>query len=468
MGTLLRSLAILLVVLIGATSAGRADVAFGSYHALVIGNNDYRHLPKLKTAVQDATAVAQVLRDRYGFAVTLLLNADRSEILTEINRLRLELGENDNLLIYYAGHGTLDRRNQTGFWLPVDADEEMDVNWIANDALTRYLRSMAARHVMVVADSCYSGTLVRGAESWQREAVQNRDEWLRRMASRRSRTALVSGGLEPVVDAGRGGHSVFANALLRALRENNEIMEGQTLFQRLRRSVVVNAEQTPQYSDIRLADHEGGEFLLVPKGVSVSQPSTKPSSVPAMDDKQAEIVFWESIRDSQDPSLFQVYLDQYPNGVFASLARLRRDQLQAEEKTEPTAEESVVALTVPPAPKPPADEKPTLDYSGDWRGEIAVCGRTASGHDRGYRIDLSVDKMNKVTAQIWVNFVYGEELAGEAEGYVIDDGEFYMTSWSAGISMEGKIDLDSGRARGQVVPADSRSKVCPFTLRPSN
>ncbi len=50
----------------------------GRYHALVIGNSDYAHLPKLETAVSDAIATAGLLRSKYGFDVTLLLNATQS------------------------------------------------------------------------------------------------------------------------------------------------------------------------------------------------------------------------------------------------------------------------------------------------------------------------------------------------------------------------------------------------------
>ena len=62
-----------------AYAAAPADL--GRYHALVIGNNDYEHLPKLQTAVSDATARAELLRVKYGFKVKLLLNATRDQIL---------------------------------------------------------------------------------------------------------------------------------------------------------------------------------------------------------------------------------------------------------------------------------------------------------------------------------------------------------------------------------------------------
>ena len=126
----------------------------------MIGNNDYAHLPKLKTAVADAEAVADVLSEKYGFGVTLLRDANRYQILSALNELRARLTEDDNLLIYYAGHGTLDEVNQRGNWLPVDAEPESSANWISNVSLTDVLNAMSARHILVVADF----VLFRGAD----------------------------------------------------------------------------------------------------------------------------------------------------------------------------------------------------------------------------------------------------------------------------------------------------------------
>jgi len=92
---------------------------------------------------------------------------------------------------------------------------------------------------------------------------RGRAVWVKRMVRKRARTALVSGGLEPVTDSGSGGHSVFAGAFLAALRENRGVIDGHTLYQTIKRPVVLNAHQTPQYSDIRLAGHEGGDFVFV-------------------------------------------------------------------------------------------------------------------------------------------------------------------------------------------------------------
>ena len=115
---------------------------------------------------------------------------------------------------------------------------------------------------MVVADSCYSGTLTRAVDA-NIKTNQERVGWITRMVKKRSRTALVSGGLEPVLDSGGGGHSVFARAFIDALAENKDVMEGGQMFDRIKRPVALNSKQTPRYSDIRFTGHDGGDFVFV-------------------------------------------------------------------------------------------------------------------------------------------------------------------------------------------------------------
>ena len=249
-------------VFVRRTAVAAESIDYGTYHALVIGNNDYDYLSDLNTASTDAEAVANVLSDRYGFEVEKLINASRYDIISALARKRAQLTENDNLLIYYAGHGNLDIDSDEGFWLPVDAESDNPANWLSNGDVTGQLRAMRAKHVLVVADSCYSGKLSRNVEA-QLKTGAERNAWIKRMAARRSRTALTSGGLEPVLDAGGGEHSVFARAFLEALRTNDQVLDGQSLFDAIKRPVVVNADQTPEYADIRKAGHDGGDLVLL-------------------------------------------------------------------------------------------------------------------------------------------------------------------------------------------------------------
>ena len=137
----------------------------GNYYALLVGNQKYQKLKSLNSPEADVVAIESLLRDRYGFNVKTLINATRLEMMTELSDLQTKLTERDNLLIYYAGHGEIDPSTQQASWLPVDADPKNDANWISSDDLTRKIGPMKAKHVLVVADSCYSGVLTRSATS---------------------------------------------------------------------------------------------------------------------------------------------------------------------------------------------------------------------------------------------------------------------------------------------------------------
>jgi hypothetical protein len=248
-----------------------SSLNFGQYHALVIGNSKYKELPKLTTTIADANSVADVLSQKYGFEVTKLIDADRYSILSALNKYRESLTQDDNLLIYYAGHGELDTVNQRGYWLPVDAERSSNANWISATAITDILNVMSARHVLVVSDSCYAGIMTRSVLS-DLQPGQNLDAqaaWVAAIVRKRSRTVLTSGGVAPVIDGGGGNHSVFARAFLEALNGNHDVLAAQKLYADVSRRVSLvtsslRVDQVPVYAPLPHAGHELGEFLFVP------------------------------------------------------------------------------------------------------------------------------------------------------------------------------------------------------------
>ena len=240
------------------TPSSIPDLAYGDYYALVIGNNDYQQLSPLRTAINDARAVSTLLEVEYGFNVKLLENATRVDIVKSISTLRSQVGNQDNLLIYYAGHGHLDEAANEGYWLPIDASRDDPSNWVTTDQIVGQIRGMQAKHVMVVADSCFSGTMTRAIKIEQRTP-----DYLQRIVKTKSRTVLTSGGLEPVMDSGSGNHSAFAHAFISLLEDNDGVLDAAQLFSELRPKVMVNSDQTPEYGDIRKAGHDGGDFLFV-------------------------------------------------------------------------------------------------------------------------------------------------------------------------------------------------------------
>ncbi len=235
---------------------------FGNYHALIIGNNKYDDLPELKTAVNDATSLAKLLKEHYGFKVKLLLNANRYETLKAMGEFRNTLTKDDNLLIYYAGHGVLDDASERGYWLPIDAERDFTSNWISTAEVTDTLKALQSWHVLVVADSCYSGTLARSI-SIKLTTPEKRLSLIERLLEKKSRTVITSGGLEPVTDSGGDNHSVFSEALLDVLTNTKDVIEAEEVFSRLRDNVILNADQTPEYSNVRKVGHNGGDFIFL-------------------------------------------------------------------------------------------------------------------------------------------------------------------------------------------------------------
>jgi len=234
----------------------------GPYYALVIGNNNYRYLPKLQTAVNDAEAMAQVLHGQYGFTTQVLHNATRDTILTALNEYRRTLPESSNLLIYYAGHGHHDPDTDKAYWLPVDAQVDNNDHWVSADDITADVKALPSLHVLIISDSCYSGALTRSADA----AINPRERvtYIAKMMSSKSRNLMSSGADEPVADGGAAGHSVFAGALLSSLRQMDpDQFTAAELFQRfVQPAVAGGSDQVPQYNPIRNSGHVYGDFVF--------------------------------------------------------------------------------------------------------------------------------------------------------------------------------------------------------------
>jgi len=247
------------------SSAKRAGVEGynpANCHAVVIGINkytkhkDYQKWNNLHCAAKDATDVAEVLRNYYGFgSVTLLLNeeATRSDILDALDAA-LDLTDRDSLLIYYAGHGWMDRRNN-GYWIPSDARLDKKGDYISiNRIVGDYLRKYQVRHLLVVSDSCFSGAMLRGGG----ESRPNGWE-LPRSFRKSSRWVLTSGDLEPVAD-GAGLHSPFAERFLQFLKvPDSDAFGVLDLYMFMRKQLDSESICQP----LKCASHmPGGEFVF--------------------------------------------------------------------------------------------------------------------------------------------------------------------------------------------------------------
>ncbi|MDD5176420.1 MAG: caspase family protein [Sterolibacterium sp.] len=227
--------------------------------AVLVGNNGYTTpIPSLETPIADVEKIAEVLRTRFGFETRVLHNATKAQIVQAVNLVADEIGPEDNVLLFYAGHGYLMDDTQMGFWIPVDASVKTAANWISNTDISKLLQAIRARQLILVSDSCFSGSLTR-EQKMSAEGMLKSDEILRR----RSVLVLSSGGDEPVSDEGKEGHSIFAWNLIKTLDASQGITPGYKVYSNVYGQVKKDAAQEPQYGAVVSAGHmSGGEYLF--------------------------------------------------------------------------------------------------------------------------------------------------------------------------------------------------------------
>ncbi|WP_455212139.1 caspase family protein [Kaarinaea lacus] len=249
----------------------------GTYRALIIGNNDYldsqgKWTP-LKTAVSDAKAVADLLHTHYGFTdVQVLENANRRDVLIALQDLSRRVAANDNVLLYYAGHGFMDIETNRGYWVPVDAIGTDHTTFLRNSTIRDEMSVIASRtkHTLLVSDSCFSGTLLRrGTRGLPPE--NNSDLYYQKVANKKSVQIIAAGGMEYVDDSYQdSGHSPFTYFLLNELKHNDKLLLTATeLSTNVEKAVANNVDQVPESGVLQGAGDEMGEFIFIRVDVHV-------------------------------------------------------------------------------------------------------------------------------------------------------------------------------------------------------
>lgn len=229
----------------------------GNYHALLIAVENYQDMSfrDLEKPIADATELQTVLTQNYSFEpadVTLLKNPTKEMIINKLAYLQERLGPNDNLLVYYSGHGIV--KNEVGYWLPSDAAKESRMAWLSNAELRDYMNGMKAKHTLIIADACFSGSIFTGA---YRDAEEFACEEMAKMKSRR---AMTSGANTIVPD-----ESIFFKYLAQKLKENTtSCLSAETLYSKIKPAVIYNSPNNhiPQFGVLPQAGDEGGNFIF--------------------------------------------------------------------------------------------------------------------------------------------------------------------------------------------------------------
>lgn len=279
----------------------------GEYKALIIGINNYedKAIPDLKTALNDAKGIEKILRERYGFKTKMLLDgkATRDEIYSSLRNLVSDSTPSDSILIYFAGHGEIDKIMGDGWWVPVDAKGGKPASYLDNTHVQKTMRSMKARHVLLISDSCYSGTLF--GESRSLPPIIN-DKYYLSMYNEKSRWGMTSGNKTPVSDEGTEGHSVFAYQLIKELTKNDKpYLSSQELYTQIAPIVSNNSEQTPLCKPIRDTGDMGGNFVFI-STVSepvIEKPAFKiPVEAPPLPPKASDIGDMDTVIKNREES----------------------------------------------------------------------------------------------------------------------------------------------------------------------
>ncbi|MCB0551837.1 MAG: caspase family protein [Phaeodactylibacter sp.] len=281
------------------------DPRQGNNYLLAIGVDRYQHWTPLDNAVKDAKDLIQVLTQQYQFDeehITTLFDerATEANIYDAIRELKRQITPQDNLLVYYSGHGHYDEDFDEGHWIPVDARTDTEDRFISNSNIIKRINAIDAHHVLLIIDSCFSGSLV------VKKRNTSIDEHFR------SRRIISSGRLETVSDGAPGQNSPFASGVITYLKRNTKRAVNTTaLVQYVKEFIAGKARQTPVDGRIQNSADEGGEFIF---HLKVSEED-----------------FWGNVQEKDTVQAYQNYLEYYPTGQYATQAERRLLALKEED-----------------------------------------------------------------------------------------------------------------------------------------
>ena len=262
----------------------------------------------------------------------------------------------DVALLFYAGHGI--QVGDRNYLVPVDAQlaDETDLHFEATDLdLVLDVMAREPRVNLVFLDACRDNPF---AQSLARSMGSTRSTSIGRGlaivdASAGSFIAYATDPHQVALD-GNGAHSPFTAALLSHMEQPGLSISDMMI--EVRNDVLTATDQKQRPWDTSSLTTP---FYFTPAVAVATAETNSPASsndavaTPAVD---KEIVFWQSIQASNSPAQFQAYLDQYPNGTFAALARTRIDELKAKPAEASRSSDQVAALTAPDTSVPAAEE----------------------------------------------------------------------------------------------------------------
>jgi hypothetical protein len=243
--------------------AERMDFKDARNHALIIGISNYPGITNdLRNPVNDAQRLKQVLTTEFNFEKSnvILLNDTAGVTVDQITlgiESFLKLTKDDNLVIFFAGHGFVrgQGNNREGYWRTSSSiDPSSDVGSISNSDLVSKLKQINAGHILVISDACFGGSLliperVEDLVSVERDASK--------LYAKKSREAISSAGLQETPD-----NSVFFEEMLKIFNDQSfKYLSAEELFINLQNNLRNNIK--PVYGTIQgLGDNRGNFYFI--------------------------------------------------------------------------------------------------------------------------------------------------------------------------------------------------------------
>jgi uncharacterized caspase-like protein len=236
----------------------------GKNYMLLIAIDKYKNWKSLSNAVKDARDLKAVLKEKYGFAdenIFEYLNEEATPdaIREAFVKLKEKGTAQDNLLIYYSGHGSYDPSFDLGYWVPSNGKlgGNATATYIPNDHIRNYIKPLEFKSIFMIADACFSGSLFASEAGTRGGKEEEAKESLK------ARWGLSSGNLEEVSDGEKGKNSPFAFALINYLKVNlKDRLKASEVIDYVKAQVTANTQQTPVSGTLSGVGHEGGNFIF--------------------------------------------------------------------------------------------------------------------------------------------------------------------------------------------------------------